>query len=117
MHRIDFKPISVNAAYTGERYKTDLYRAFKKAVTLMIRPDKLPEPPFKITMIFGQSNMGADFDNPVKAFIDVLAAKLKFNDKLIYKADIEKVATEKGKEFIMYKIEHYTPINLKDICQ
>lgn len=115
MIKIDYKPLSVNSAYTGERYKTEMYKAFKKAVTLMLRPVKLPDPPFKITLIFGQSNMAADWDNPVKPFQDVLAKKLGFNDKIIYKGEAEKVLVEPGKEFIMYKLEHHTPINLPDI--
>lgn len=107
MHKIDYKPLSVNEAYTGQRFKTDTYRSFAKAVTLMIRPVKLPESPYKITLVFGVSNIGADFDNPIKPYIDVLAKKMRFNDKLIFKGDIEKVQTKKGEEFIMWKLEHH----------
>lgn len=113
--RIDYKPLSINAAYTGERYKTEAYKHYKKAVTLMLKKHPLPAPPFKITLICGQSNMGADFDNPVKPFCDVLAKKFGFNDKIIYSGYIEKVEVEKGKEFIMYKLEHHEPIKISDI--
>lgn len=117
MIRIDYKPLSINEAYTGRRFKTALYKAFSKGVTLMLRPQKLPDPPYKITLIFGQSNIEfADWDGPVKNFQDVLCKKLGINDRLIYKGDAEKVFTPKGKEFIMYKIEHHTPINLNDLC-
>lgn len=115
MIRIDYKPISVNAAYTGERYKTDDYRAYKRAVTFMLKKHTLPDPPFFITIICGQSNMGADFDNPVKPFVDVLSKKFGFNDKIIHSGYIAKVEVEKGKEFIMYKLEHHDTIKITDL--
>jgi len=115
MHKINFKPLSINEAYTGERYKTQDYRNYKKAVTLMLKRYPLPPPPFFITIICGQSNMGADFDNPVKPFCDVLAKKFGFNDKIIHAGYIAKVEVPKGEEFIMYKLEHHEPIKLSDL--
>lgn len=115
MQRIDFKPISLNEAYSGRRYKTEYCKAFVKAVTLMVKPQVLPPPPYKISFIFGVSNMGADWDNPIKLSQDCIAKKLRFNDKLIYKGEAEKVLVLPGKEFIMYKLEQHTPINLKDL--
>lgn len=118
MIRIDYKPISINEAYSGRRFKTKLYREFCKGVALMVKPQKLPEAPYKITLIFGQSNIEfADWDGPIKNFQDVLCKKLGINDRTIYRGEVEKVFTPKGQEFIMYKLEHYTPINLKDLCQ
>lgn len=115
MIKIDYKPLSINQAYTGERYKTTAYRNYAKVVTLMLKLYPLPMPPFKITLLCGQSNMCADFDNPIKPFVDVLAKKFKFNDKIIYAGYIEKVEVEPGKEFIMYKLEHHEPIKLSEI--
>lgn len=107
MHRINFKPISLNEAYSGKRYKTEYCKAFVKAVTLMVKPQKMPEPPYKISFIFGVSNMGADWDNPVKLSQDCIAKKLMFNDRLIHKGEAEKVLVPKGQEFIMWKLEHH----------
>jgi hypothetical protein len=116
MIKINYKPLSLNEAYSGKRYKTEYCRAFTKAVTLMVKPQKLPPPPYKISFIFGVSNMAADWDNPVKLAQDCIAKKLRFNDKMIYKGEAEKVLTEPGAEFIMYKLEHHTPINLDQLC-
>lgn len=116
MQKIPYKPISINEAYTGRRFKTDLYRAFCKGVTLMLKPQSLPAPPYKITLIFGQSNIEfADWDGPIKNFQDVLCKKLGINDRVIYKGEVEKVKVPKGEEFIMYSLENYTPRNLSDI--
>lgn len=115
MIRIDFKPLSLNEAYSGKRYKTEYCKAFVKAVTLMVKPQKLPEPPYKISFIFGVSNIGTDWDNNCKIPQDCIAKKLGFNDKLIYKGEAEKVLVDPGKEFIMYKLEHHEPIKLSGI--
>lgn len=100
--RIDIKPLSVNQAWQGRRFKTPEYKAFERAVLLLLKPLKVPDGDLEIVLQFG---CGFDFDNPVKPFIDCLQKKYGFNDNRIKKATIEVVAVEKGKEFIEFEIK------------
>jgi Holliday junction resolvase RusA-like endonuclease len=107
MHKIDIKPLSVNAAWQGKRYKTKEYQSYERAVMFMLPKLKLPEPPFILTLEFGFSSVLADLSNPIKLFEDILQKKYGFNDKEIYKIVATKTHTKKGNEFINFKIEHY----------
>ena len=100
--RVDIKPLSVNQAWQGRRFKTPEYKAFERAVLLLLKPCKIPEGELEIQLQFG---CAFDFDNPVKPFIDCLQKKYGFNDSRIKKATIEVVAVEKGKEFIEFEIK------------
>lgn len=100
--RLNIKPLSVNQAWQGRRYKTPEYKAFERAVLLMLKPYQIPEGDLEIVLQFG---CGFDFDNPVKPFIDCLQKKYGFNDSRIKKATIEVFAVEKGKEFIDFQIK------------
>jgi len=102
---IHIKPLSINCAFKGRRFKTDEYKAYERAVLFMLPKMSLPEPPYKITLDFGLSNVLSDFDNPVKLFVDILQKKYLFNDKLIMEANIKKIKVEKGKEFVNFNIE------------
>ena len=105
MIRIEAKPLSVNDAWKGRRFKTDEYKAFeRKMMFLLPKSFQIPPPPYEVHYRFGFSNMASDFDNPIKNFTDVLQKKYKFNDKLIMKAVIEKTIVDKGKEFIEFEI-------------
>ena len=93
--------------HSGRRYKTDAYKKFERAFTLMLpRKIDLPEPPFEIYLKWGFSNSASDFDNPIKTTIDVISKKYKFNDKLIKKGTIDTEMVEKGKEYIEFKLKH-----------
>jgi Holliday junction resolvase RusA-like endonuclease len=105
---IKVKPISVNEAWKGRRFKTDDYKAFeRKMMYLLPKSFQLPPPPYEIHYKWGFSNSASDFDNPVKPMTDILQKKYKFNDKLIMKAVIEKTIVGKGQEFIEFEILHY----------
>jgi len=105
MIRVDIKPLSVNIAWKGRRYKTPEYKNYEKAVLLMLPKIKMPEPPFKMELVFGFSNRLADIDNPTKMIVDICQKKWKFNDRDIYELNIKKQITKKGKEFFKIKIE------------
>lgn len=107
MIRIDIKPLSVNAAWKGQRFKTNDYKAYEKELLYTIKKIKIPEGDLQIHLIFGVSSKGGDWDNPIKPIVDVLQKKHLFDDNRIYKAIVEKVIVPKGKEFIEYKIESY----------
>lgn len=104
MTRLNIKPLSVNTAFTGVRYKTDEYKQYAKLVLLSLKPMKIPDGKLEIRYKFGLSNSGADLDNCVKQFQDLLCAKYNFNDNRIYRIIAEKEIVPKGQEFIEFSI-------------
>ena len=102
--RIDIKPLSVNDAWQGRRFKTTDYTQYEMAILLMLPKKKLPEPPYEIWFTFGFSNPASDIDNGVKPFVDILQKKYKFNDKEIYGMHIVKKIVPKGQEFVEFEI-------------
>ncbi len=104
--RVDMKPLSVNEAWQGRRFKTDAYKAYEFEMLLRLPYGELPEPPFFVYYEFGFSNPQCDFDNPCKPLGDILQKKYGFNDCDIYEAHIKKVLVDRGKEYIKVIIEH-----------
>ena len=100
------KPLSVNEAWQGRRFKTDKYDAYQDEMLLRLPAGKLPEPPYRIFYEFGFSNKQCDFDNPCKPLGDILQKKYNFNDNEIYEAHIRKRIVKKGQEYIRVRIEH-----------
>ena len=103
--RINIKPLSVNRAWQGKRFKTPEYKAYEQEALLKLKAIRLPEKPYKITLEFGLSNMQADWDNPIKPFVDILQKKYGFNDRDILEATVKKVKTAKGEEYIDFSLE------------
>jgi Holliday junction resolvase RusA-like endonuclease len=103
MFEIKIKPLSVNECWRGKRFKTDAYKAYEKYLLLTL-PNRvyLPAGKIKIILEFGVSNIGSDWDNPVKPFQDILQKKYLFNDSAVYEANVKKVKVEKGKEYIKF---------------
>jgi Holliday junction resolvase RusA-like endonuclease len=108
MNHIIIKPISVNECWMGRRFKTAKYKQYENDLLFLLPPLSLPTPPYRIELTFGLSSLASDFDNPIKPFIDILQKKYLFNDKHIMKAVINKCKVEKGKEYVGFKIEHFT---------
>ena len=101
---LNIKPLSVNEAWQGKRFKTKNYLNYEKTVLLMLPqrceiPDKI-----SIEFIFGFSSNGSDLDNPIKPILDILQKKYNFNDRHIYKIVAQKKIVNKGNEFIQIKI-------------
>lgn len=105
MIRIDIKPLSVNEAWKGRRFKTDAYRVYQNTLLWLLPKIEVPEPPYEIHFKFGFSNSLADWDNPVKPTQDILSKKYGFNDKLIRKAIVETEIVKKGKEYVEFEIK------------
>ena len=98
------KPLSVNEAWQGKRFKTDSYKAYER-VLLSVLPDvELPDPPYEIYFKFGFSSPLSDWDNPIKPLQDVLQKRYGFNDKLIKRAIVDVVDVKRGGEFFEFKI-------------
>lgn len=104
MIRINIKPLSVNEAWQGKRYKTDKYRIYQNTLLWLLPKIKVPEPPYEIHFRFGFSNSLSDWDNPVKLTQDILSKKYGFNDKLIRRAIVETEIVKKGQEYIEFEI-------------
>ncbi|MCP1996675.1 RusA family crossover junction endodeoxyribonuclease [Flavobacterium sp. HSC-61S13] len=105
MYTVQIKPLSVNECWKGRRFKTDAYKIYENAVLFML-PKKIEAfPPYSIKIEFGFSNSGADIDNPVKPFLDILQKRYGINDKDVYRLEILKTVVKKGSEFIKFKIE------------
>jgi len=110
--RIDIKPMSVNEAWQGRRFKTPKYKAYERDVLKLLRPMNIPEGDLVIDLEWGVSNMTSDWDNPIKPFQDILQKKYGFDDKHIVEARVKKVKVKKGSEYIEFEIKEIS--NAKD---
>ena len=104
--KIHIKPLSVNEAFKGRRFKTDKYKEFQNKVLSILPPIDLPEPPYCIYFKFGFSSKSSDWDNAIKQSQDVLATFYGFNDRLIRKGIVEIEIVPKGKEYFIFDITH-----------
>ena len=109
MIKVQVKPLSVNQAWKGRRYKTDMYKRFEiDCFKLLPRKIEIPEGQLAIAIEFGHSSGNSDFDNGVKPFVDILQKKYQFNDNRIKLACIVvNNDVKKGQEYIRFKIESY----------
>lgn len=108
MHTLKIKPLSVNQAWKGKRFKTDLYKAYEKELFhILPKKDINPKAKLAIHIEFGFSNSGSDIDNPVKPFFDVLQKKYGIDDKSIHFHSVQKIVVKKGQEYIKFSILEY----------
>lgn len=107
--KMDIKLLSVNQAWQGKRFKTERYKNFESEVLYKLPALTIPPPPYKIRFIFGVSKL-TDWDNPIKPLQDILQKKYGFNDRDIYKAEIEKHIVTKGNEFFQVELEHLASV-------
>ncbi len=105
--KIVIKPLSVNEAWCGRKFKTPEYKAYEREVLFRLKPMQIPEGKLFIHYIVGYSNSQADIDNFVKPFQDILQKKYGFNDSRIYRLSIEKQIVKKGSEFIEFEIKQF----------
>ena len=103
---IKIKPLSVNQAWQGRRFKTPKYNAFQKEMLLklpLLKKDLTGA--LKVTLNYGFSNKLSDIDNPCKLVLDCLVKKYGFDDRQIYELIQTKAIVKKGSEFIEIKID------------
>lgn len=108
--RVDMKPLSVNEAWKGRRFKSEKYKEYETACLYYLRAlnlKNLPTGNLKIIFHFGFSNKSSDIDNPLKSFIDILQKRYKFNDNRIYALEVTKEDVAIGSEFIEFEILSY----------
>ena len=101
---IKIKPLSVNQAWQGKRFKSLLYKSYEQEVLCLLKPLKVSDKPLELSIKCGLSSRNADVDNVLKPFIDILQKKYVFNDKNIFKITIEKEIVKKGFEFIDFNL-------------
>ena len=105
--KINIKPLSVNRAWQGRRFKTPEYKKFANDVAIMLKPMNIPEGKLQIHFVFGFSSNLSDWDNPIKPFQDIMCGYYGIDDNRIYAAMIEKKVVPKGEEFIEFEIEEF----------
>lgn len=108
MPLINIKPLSVNQAWQGKRFKTPKYKKFERDLLLLLPSYEVPEGDLIVCYTFGVSRL-SDYDNLIKPFQDILQKKYGFDDRRITKAIIEKVIVPKGKEFIEFSLSPLFP--------
>ena len=107
MTEIGIKPLSVNEAFRGKRYKTPNCHKFDDMVDILLKkcilPKLKPKEPFYIIYIF-HTSAAQDYDNNIKCFQDRLMKRLNTDDRYIYGAYIKKVVCKKKQEKIEFGI-------------
>lgn len=105
-YTLNIKPLSVNQAWKGKRYKTDLYNDFIQKIHFIL-PKTIDIPDdknIKLAIEFGFSSKASDIDNCCKSFLDCLVKKYKVDDRYIYEMHVFKSIVKKGEEYIKFKI-------------
>jgi Holliday junction resolvase RusA-like endonuclease len=102
---INIKPLSVNEAWKGRRFKTDKYKAYEKELMILLPKNAyIPKGEIVLNLEFGFSSKLSDFDNPVKLFVDCLQKRYGFNDRMIKSCTIDTVEVKKGCEFVRFRM-------------
>ena len=104
---VKIKPLSVNDAWKGRRFKTPAYESYEWELFSKLKPLELPRGKLSLYITFYLSNKLSDIDNPLKPFLDILQKKYKFNDRDIYEMRIVKKIVKKGEEGIYFDIKEY----------
>lgn len=105
--KIKIKPLTVNRAWRGKRFKTPEYRDYERELWYLLPNQNIPQGKLELTATVGYSNKGSDIDNFLKPFLDILQKKYLFNDSMIYKLVIDKQIVDEGQEFINFEIKKY----------
>ena len=106
MNRLDIKPLSVNDAWKGRRFKTDKYKAYEKEILILLPNEfTVPDGSLELHLEWGFSSAASDYDNPIKPFQDCLQKKYSFNDSRIHKGIQTKVKVKKGSEYIKWSLK------------
>lgn len=103
--RVNIKPLSSNLAWQGKRFKTPQYKQYEKELLFILPKITIPKGKLQINFIVGYSNPMSDIDNFLKSFLDILSKRYGFDDRIIYRIEVEKEITKKGEEFIDFEIK------------
>ena len=109
--KLHIKPLSVNQAWQGKRYKTNAYKKYERDCLLMLPKLILPKAPYQINIEVAFSTISADIDNVLKPMLDILQKKYNFDDKHVYRLVVEKKVVKKGNEYIAFEISGYEALH------
>lgn len=99
--RIELKPLSINEAWQGKRFKTPKYKRFQNDMLLMLPKLKIEfNGKLSVKLKYGFSSKLSDIDNPCKIVLDCLCKKYGFDDRQIFELIQEKEIVKKGNEYI-----------------
>jgi Holliday junction resolvase RusA-like endonuclease len=108
--RINEKPLSVNEAFQGRRFKTKAYKDYEKSILLQMPKKSIGKKDMlRIEFFFGFSNVASDLDNPVKLLLDICQKKFGFDDRQVFEMNIRKCIVKKGQEFMTIGIYTLLP--------
>jgi Holliday junction resolvase RusA-like endonuclease len=108
--RINEKPLSVNQAWQGKRFKTQAYKDYEKSIMLrMPKKTIAKDQMLRVEFFFGFSNKQSDLDNPVKLLLDIAQKRFAFNDSQVFELNIRKCIVKKGEEFIEMNVFELLP--------
>jgi Holliday junction resolvase RusA-like endonuclease len=108
--KLNEKPLSINEAWQGKRFKTPAYKRYEEAMLLLMPKGKVDlEQMLRVEFFFGFSNKASDLDNPVKLLMDIAQKKYGFNDKNVFELNVRKCIVKKGEEFIQMGIYKLLP--------
>ncbi len=108
--KINDKPLSINEAFQGRRFKTPAYKEYEKGMLLNMPRAKIEtNQMLRVEFFFGFSNKASDLDNPVKLLMDIAQKKYSFDDKMVFELNVRKCIVKKGEEFIQMGIYNLLP--------
>jgi Holliday junction resolvase RusA-like endonuclease len=108
--KINEKPLSINEAFQGRRFKTPAYKEYEKGMLLNMPRAKIEKDQMlRVEFFFGFSNKASDLDNPVKLLMDIAQKKYGFDDKMVFELNVRKCIVKKGEEFIHMGIYKMLP--------
>ena len=110
MYKLDLKPVSVNEAYKGRRFSTDIHRLFKDQAAILLRRLKLPrlKPKEEFFVIYKfYTSSRNDADNLIKLTQDSICAALGTDDRYISGIYVRKIKVKKGNERIEFDVFQY----------
>jgi len=106
--KINIKPLSVNKAWCGRRFKTNDYKNFEFELLLLLPNEyKIPDGKLELHLNWGFSSPLSDYDNPIKLVQDILQKKYHFDDRRIFRGIIEKEIVKKGDEYISFDFKKF----------
>lgn len=95
---VDIKPLSVNNAWQGKRFKTKAYHDFEREL-LWLLPKNIKAIDGKVEVhfrFFMKNHKLSDWDNPIKPLQDVLVKSgIITDDRNIYLGIGQKIASER----------------------